>query len=465
MRVWFDVEDLFEYARLVSRPSGIQRLSYELYSALYRMAPSSVGFVRHDAPSHTMRITDWSEVETLYGKMVNAAVPQNSQVRHAVTGSSTLGPFSQMPGLRQIAARLPSEVRGPLGQSARAQINAFRNLGAAFRAVPRAFGRPAVTPLQPVGIASNLPKSVDLRDVISSGDVLASFGSPWAFAEYANLISRMIQGSGARFSMLVYDLIPAVRPEFCDRGLVTLFNKFMQSCLPLVDIPLAISEATVRDMVYWAAKQDMSLRATPRAIPIGTGFGSATPTVNVPQGLESGGYVLFVSTVEARKNHVLAFRAWRRLLDEIGPERLPTLVFAGRVGWMVADLMQQIENANWLDGKIILIQEPDDATLASLYHGAKFTMFPSLYEGWGLPVSESLAFGKVCLASSSSSVPEAGGPFCLYHDPDNVTEAVLLFRRAIIEPHLIADLEAKISAEYRPTPWSATANAVMNALQ
>ena len=208
----------------------------------------------------------------------------------------------------------------------------------------------------------------------------------------------------------------------------------------------------------------MPLRSAPRAIPIGTGFSHATSAPILPAGLSPGSYALFVSTIEARKNHILAFRAWRRLLEELPADQVPTLVFAGRTGWMVRDLMQQIENAAYLGGKLVHVEAPDDATLAALYAGACFTLFPSLYEGWGLPVSESLSFGKVCLAASTTSVPEAGGDFCLYHDPDSVTEAVSLYRRAITEPGLIPGLEAKIRAEYRPTPWSATARAVLDAL-
>jgi glycosyltransferase involved in cell wall biosynthesis len=180
--------------------------------------------------------------------------------------------------------------------------------------------------------------------------------------------------------------------------------------------------------------------------------------------LTPGGYALFVSTIEARKNHVLAFRAWRRLLQALPPDQVPTLVFAGRIGWMVEDLMRQIENAAHLNGKLAIIENPDDATLAALYTGARFTLFPSLYEGWGLPVSESLSFGKVCIASSAAAVPEAGGEFCLYHDPDSVTEATALYRRAITEPGLIEGLEARIRSEYRPVPWSSTARAVLDAL-
>jgi glycosyltransferase involved in cell wall biosynthesis len=305
---------------------------------------------------------------------------------------------------------------------------------------------------------------LDIRDAVQPRDVLAALGSPWSSQGYPALVARLKAQTGMRFALLVYDLIPVVRPEFCDRGLVMMFSSFILGCLPLADELMTISRASAADLEAWSATIGVRLAAPPRPIPIGTGFSTEAESRPLPAGLEPGGYALFVSTVEARKNHLLAFRAWRRLLDEMPPERVPQLVFAGRVGWMVADLMQQIRNCEHLGGKLTIVEDPDDATLAALYRGARFTLFPSLYEGWGLPVSESLAFGKVCLASGTTSVPEAGGRFCLYHDPDSVTEAVALYRRAIEEPGLIAGLEAEIATGYRPTPWGATATAILDQL-
>ena len=71
--------------------------------------------------------------------------------------------------------------------------------------------------------------------------------------------------------------------------------------------------------------------------------------------MSPGSYVLIVSTIEARKNHLLAFRAWRRMVEEMPPEQVPTLVFAGRIGWLVQDLMQQIENCGHLGGKLVVV--------------------------------------------------------------------------------------------------------------
>lgn len=100
-------------------------------------------------------------------------------------------------------------------------------------------------------------------------------------------------------------------------------------------------------------------------------------------------------------------------------DAVPTLVFAGRVGWLVSDLMQQLENTQWLDGKIRFIQNPTDAELQRLYADCSFSVFPSFCEGWGLPVTESLAMGRPCVASNTTSIPEAGEsrPIFRSHQP------------------------------------------------
>ena len=469
MILWCDVTDLFEYACLRVPPTGIQRFSFEMYSALQELEPERVKFMRSKSQSHAMHVVEWRDVENLFDGMVRTRLHVPSQ-RHADQPPPLMhSGLGRIPMLRTVAQQLPLEVRQPLGEALRAQISVARNLARTLRAIPGALtARRAdkiqdAQAMQPGTPASQQP-AMDLRDVARPGDVFASFGAPWSLPDYALIVERMRKEAGLRYAALVYDLIPIIRPEYSDRTVVGMFTRFIHGCLPQADAIFAISEATVRDITTWGAQEGVALRTTPRAIPIGTGFTHTAPAPVLPANLTPGGYALFVSTIEARKNHALAFRAWRRLLQELPPDQVPTLVFAGRIGWMIDDLMRQIENAAYLNGKLVMVENPDDATLAALYAGARFTLFPSLYEGWGLPVSESLSFGKVCLASSSAAVPEAGGAFCLYHDPDSVTEAVALYRRAITEPGLIGALETRIRSEYRSVPWSSSARAVLDAL-
>ena len=128
----------------------------------------------------------------------------------------------------------------------------------------------------------------------------------------------------------------------------------------------------------------------------------------------------------------------------------------------MADLLQQLENAFWLGGKIRHVQDPSDAELAALYRGCLFTVFPSLYEGWGLPVTESLAFGKPCVIANATSLPEAGGSLARMFDPDNVADATRVIREVIEDRAALAEWEQRVVKEFRPVSWDATAQALVS---
>lgn len=300
----------------------------------------------------------------------------------------------------------------------------------------------------------------------SAGDILLVLGSPWSHPNYAQLM-RAQRLRGLRFALLVYDLIPLRRPEWFDRGLVRVFRTWFDAVFPLCDHVFAISQATAQDVDLYARERGIALSAPVTSVPIGTSFGAANVPVPAPRTQrlpEPGSYALIVSTIEPRKNHQLLFRVWRRMLEELPKDSVPTLVFAGRMGWLVDDLMQQIANTNNLDGKLIWVKNPTDAELVALYEGCLFSLFPSFYEGWGLPVTESLALGKPCLTSNRSSLPEAGGNLARRFDPDDLNDAYRTIREAIDDRPGLARWEAQIRREFKPIPWSATADALLTAL-
>jgi hypothetical protein len=132
--------------------------------------------------------------------------------------------------------------------------------------------------------------------------------------------------------------------------------------------------------------------------------------------LDVDDYVLMVSTIEPRKNHMLAFNAWARMLKTRERGAIPYLVCVGAPGWMNEALYTRLERDEELAERIIILRNVSDQTLNQLYEGASFTIFPSLYEGWGLPISEALAHGKVPLVSNVSAHPEAGGEHAVYFD-------------------------------------------------
>jgi glycosyltransferase involved in cell wall biosynthesis len=299
------------------------------------------------------------------------------------------------------------------------------------------------------------------------GDILLVLGSPWSHPNYAQLVRTQRQ-RGLQFALLVYDLIPLRRPEWCDRGLVRIFRSWFESVFPLCDHVFAISRASAADVERYALERGLKLSGPVIPIPIGTSFGAADGSVSAartPRLPRAGSYALVVSTIEARKNHLLLFRVWRRMLEEMPVHLVPTLVFAGRVGWLVDDLMRQIANTNNLDGKLVLIENPTDSELMALYEGCQFTMFPSFFEGWGLPVTESLALGKPCLTSDRTSLPEAGGDLARRFDPDNLHDAYRQIREVVQDPAGLARWEAQVRREFKPVPWSDSAEALLTTLK
>jgi glycosyltransferase involved in cell wall biosynthesis len=322
----------------------------------------------------------------------------------------------------------------------------------------------AAAPGRSPAVAGPAPRS--LSQVGRAGDVLAVLGSPWFHTEYAALAARLRGLHGLRLAVLMHDAIPALHPEWCDRGTTRVFRHWYGTVLPLADLVFSNSRATAADVSRWCDGTGITLAGPVQPLPVGTGFGVAEAPREVSArlpGLERP-YVLFVSTIEARKNHALLLQVWRRLIEEMPADRVPDLVFAGRVGWMVSDLMDQIGNSRNLDGRLHLLQGLDDAALRAAYEGCLFTVFPSLSEGWGLPVTESLALGKPCVASSATAIPEAGGALARYFDPTSLSAATRAIREAIEDEAGLRTWQEQVRREFRPVSWAETGRALLAAV-
>jgi glycosyltransferase involved in cell wall biosynthesis len=105
-----------------------------------------------------------------------------------------------------------------------------------------------------------------------------------------------------------------------------------------------------------------------------------------------------------------------------------------------------------------------DAELRQVYRSSLFTVFPSLCEGWGLPIAESLVHGKFCVASDRTSIPEVGGDLVDYFDPSNETDALAKIERLLLEPAYLMAREARLRAEYRPRSWADCVHALIGKL-
>ncbi len=464
-KLWIDVEDLFEYATGNSRPSGIQRLTLELYASLQQHYGASglLNFVRHDAVRASYRTVRWSEIAALFTALVDRPDPAASR--------RDPDPTQPPPPLRRLARelfyRLPADLRAPVGaavQAQRSSLRAWRTLAGKVSALAAATARNAVR----LGRGPDrTDPAYDFESQSGPGDILLVLGAFWSHPDHAGVVTTLKQRQ-IRFATMVYDLIPLLHPEWCDSGLVQLFRSSFRRVMLNADHIFTISNATASDLVSYAGKHGIPLSAAISTIPIGTGFGAAAAPVNAHtpgrHAPPPGEFVLIVSTIEVRKNHLLLFRLWLRLIEDLPPDQVPTLVFAGRVGWLVSDLMAMIANTDYLGGKLVVLENPTDADLATLYGRCLFTIFPSFFEGWGLPVTESLSFGKPCLVANGTSLPEAGAGLCRMLDPDNLHDAYAALRAVLDDRALLAAWQRDVVANFKPVPWSVTARALLAGL-
>ncbi len=131
------------------------------------------------------------------------------------------------------------------------------------------------------------------------------------------------------------------------------------------------------------------------------------------QNLQPGGFWLTVGTIEPRKNYLRLLDAFR-ILSHANVSRLP-LVLAGGKGWLSDDFDARLRGVGGLE--VSLAGYVSDAELAWLFQNCFAFIYPSLFEGFGMPVLEALCFGSPVLCSQTSSLPEVAGTAAIYFDP------------------------------------------------
>jgi glycosyltransferase involved in cell wall biosynthesis len=167
-------------------------------------------------------------------------------------------------------------------------------------------------------------------------------------------------------------------------------------------------------------------------------------------------YLLSVSTIQPRKNYTRLIQAFAKIVNyQLSIVNLQ-LVIAGSRGWMFDEVFQTVERLGLNDRVLFPDYVPDD-DLPALYAGAMLFVYPSLYEGFGLPVAEAMACGAPVVSSNASSLPEVAGDAALYFDPRNVDAITDALRRALTDDALRADLRLRGLAQAKRFSWERAA--------
>jgi glycosyltransferase involved in cell wall biosynthesis len=262
----------------------------------------------------------------------------------------------------------------------------------------------------------------------------------------------------ARALLTVHDLTFMVYPQMAEAGLRRYLMAAVPRSLRRADMVLADSFATRADLGQLLGVDPGRVRViypgvSPRFRPLPA---AATEPLRAQLGLPES-FLLFVSTLEPRKNLVRLIEAFDRLTGG-GAHPGLSLVIAGRRGWLYEEIFAAVERLG-LAERVRFLDFVDDAHLPGVYNLARAFVYPSLYEGFGLPALEAMACGTPLVTASSSSLPEVAGDAAVLVDPLDSAAIAGGIDRALAEHER---LRAAGPAQARRFSWDAAADGLID---
>jgi glycosyltransferase involved in cell wall biosynthesis len=298
---------------------------------------------------------------------------------------------------------------------------------------------------------------------ISSGDVFFIPAGEWWDENFINLVLGY-QKAGVKIVQLSHDLLPIVTPQFAGHATDSL-STYNSKVVPVSSLVLANSQSTKNDLSKWLKSKKLH---TPEieVFRIGEDFSfeeSEKPDSELfkATGLRGNDFIISVGTIEARKNHALLYYTYK--LAKSKGIKLPKLLVVGRRGWMTDEVYYYMTNDPETKDDIIPLHDISDSELSWLYDNSLFSIYPSFYEGWGMPIAESISRGVPCLAANTSSMPEVAPGFAHYFNPSS-TDDLLNGIIALLEPGCLKIEKAKLK-DYKSTTWDDSFAQVLSYLE
>ncbi len=278
------------------------------------------------------------------------------------------------------------------------------------------------------------------RSIINPADLATAeiYHSP--FYPFPDQIKRSIK---LKKVITIYDLIPVLYPEFFQFREDNLIHNILKS-IDNETWVTCISHATKSDLCNYLPSLDPS-RVFVTHLAASALFYQCQDQARLKQvrtkfSIPDGPYILSLSTLEPRKNIAQTIRCFVRLVEQEKINDL-ALVLVGAKGWDFDSIFEEIAASPKIRNRIIVTGYAADEDLAPLYSGAMMFVYPSFYEGFGLPPLEAMQCGIPVITSNTSSLPEVVGEAGIMVDPQDADE----LSQAMLKIYNSADIRQKMS--------------------
>jgi len=472
MRIWLDCSSLMSWH--ATHLTGIQRTVLGVHKGWRAIGIEPRLFRYHHGLNEYIEIThgnlpelvrrnieshNWATIETAANTEATAKDKHDEE-------AGLFGEEPKLKSLKQLVGRAvlgqgnsSQTMRAALAEASMAMWK-LRNETATWLPERLGLRRPGPSPADAISRDKAYAISGETPIFARTGDYLFSIGGECFQPGYNIHAAHTYRQKGARVIRMIYDIIPIVRPQWVPNALVDVFKEWTIETITSSDHLLTISDYSRKDILRFASAQGLNLPPIDK-IRLGDSIQFDPQTlIRQPDAIARPSRIFFLclGTIEPRKNHRLLYDAWRRLAKE-DSDGCPDLVCIGGHHEMSAQLIHEIRSDPMVKDRIMLLDGIDDWQLDWYYDHCIATLYPSLYEGWGLPVAESLARGKLCLASNATSIPEiSDAP--VFFDPEDPEALAWLIKQTVTDQSWREDATMAASS-FTPTTWETTAKEIL----
>ncbi len=260
-------------------------------------------------------------------------------------------------------------------------------------------------------------------------------------------LPRALSAAAKRRVITVHDLTYKRFPHLLQKETLENLEREMLREISRADAVICVSEATRSDLLAFYEVDPRKVFGVLSGPP--PSRAAAAAAIDLPER-----YLLFVSTIEPRKNLDVLIDAFEKVKDRGYPGEL---VIAGKVGWKSEGTVRRISESRWR-ASIRRLDYVDRAQLPWLYRRADAFVLPSIYEGFGFPLLEAMAEGAPVIAAENSSLPEVGGDAALYFPARDAAALADAITRIVSDAALRDQLRARAAANLARFSWERTAH-------
>ena len=299
---------------------------------------------------------------------------------------------------------------------------------------------------------------------LTKKDSIVISAIPYDNNNYENILSH----TKAKIVFFFHDIIPLVRPEFCLEEERTYFKEYINLINKYSDVLITSAVNNILDYKKYCEKIGFDYSKKELAA---IGLPADIVTSNKNPELKNISpiilrqkyykYCLAVGSIGPRKNHFELLQAWKKFYEsDVYDNEL--LIVAG-ASWERAKDIVHLLNSGFCGGSVLFIDSPNDSELAYLYNNCKFTINISLYEGWGLPISESIAYNKPTIVADNSSLIEASQGVAIVWENRSLKELVMIIARLFNDINYYkSKIPREQTASIKITKWCDYVNKIKN---